>query len=101
MEEKVLIKFRNIVKEFDGTIVLKGINLDIYENEYTSLKKELAKATMALAPVQKPIDVDAISESLSLYPKLSDEGKKEFWSRILKKIIITQDDDFFIEPYSP
>ena len=29
MEEKVLIKFRNIVKEFDGTIVLKGINLDI------------------------------------------------------------------------
>ena len=31
MEEKVLIKFRNIVKEFDGTIVLKGINLDIYE----------------------------------------------------------------------
>lgn len=77
------------------------IELDIYENEYTSLKKELAKATMALAPVQKPIDVDAISESLSLYPKLSDEGKKEFWSRILKKIIITQDDDFFIEPYSP
>lgn len=33
MEEKVLIKFRNIVKEFDGTIVLKGINLDIYEND--------------------------------------------------------------------
>ena len=27
MEEKVLIKFRNIVKEFDGTIVLKGIKL--------------------------------------------------------------------------
>ena len=25
MEEKVLIKFRNIVKEFDGTIVLKSI----------------------------------------------------------------------------
>ena len=33
MEEKVLIKFRNIVKEFDGTIVLKSINLDIHENE--------------------------------------------------------------------
>ena len=37
MEEKVLIKFRNIVKEFDGTIVLKGINLDIYENEFVTL----------------------------------------------------------------
>ena len=37
MEEKVLIKFRNVVKEFDGTIVLKGINLDIYENEFVTL----------------------------------------------------------------
>ena len=37
MEEKVLIKFRNIVKEFDGTIVLKSINLDIHENEFVTL----------------------------------------------------------------
>ena len=28
MEEKKLIEFRNIVKNFDGQIVLKGINLD-------------------------------------------------------------------------
>ena len=31
MEEKKLIQFQNIVKDFDGTLVLKGINLDIYE----------------------------------------------------------------------
>ena len=30
MEEKKLIEFRNIVKSFDGQIVLKGENLDIY-----------------------------------------------------------------------
>ena len=29
---KKLIQFKNIVKEFDGQIVLKGVNLDIYEN---------------------------------------------------------------------
>ena len=29
---KKLIEFRNIVKSFDGQVVLKGINLDIYEN---------------------------------------------------------------------
>ncbi len=34
---KKLIEFRNIVKEFDGNIVLKGINLDIYENEFVTL----------------------------------------------------------------
>ena len=36
-EKKKLIEFRNIVKEFDGQIVLKGINLDIYENEFVTL----------------------------------------------------------------
>ena len=29
---KKLIQFKNIVKEFDGQLVLRGINLDIYEN---------------------------------------------------------------------
>ncbi len=37
MEEKKLIEFRSIVKNFDGQIVLKGINLDIYENEFVTL----------------------------------------------------------------
>ncbi|MBQ2034373.1 MAG: ATP-binding cassette domain-containing protein, partial [Peptococcaceae bacterium] len=34
---KKLIQFKNIVKEFDGNLVLKGINLDIYENEFVTL----------------------------------------------------------------
>lgn len=36
-QRQALIQFRNIVKEFDGQIVLKGINLDIYENEFVTL----------------------------------------------------------------
>ena len=34
MEKKKIIEFRNIVKNFDGQIVLKGVNLDIYEKEF-------------------------------------------------------------------
>ena len=34
---KKLIEFRNIVKKFDDNIVLKGINLDINENEFVTL----------------------------------------------------------------
>ena len=37
MEQKKLIEFRNIVKNFDGQIVLKGVNLEIYENEFVTL----------------------------------------------------------------
>ena len=35
--EKKLIEFKNIVKEFDGKLVLKGVSLDIYENEFVTL----------------------------------------------------------------
>lgn len=34
---KPLIQFKNIVKDFDGQLVLKGINLDIFENEFVTL----------------------------------------------------------------
>ena len=34
---KKLIEFKNIVKSFDGQVVLRGINLDIYENEFVTL----------------------------------------------------------------
>lgn len=37
METNKLIQFENIVKDFDGQLVLKGINLDIYENEFVTL----------------------------------------------------------------
>ena len=37
-EQKKLIQFKNIVKSFeDGQVVLKGISLDIYENEFVTL----------------------------------------------------------------
>ena len=32
-----LIEFKNIVKSFEGQVVLKGIDLDIYENEFVTL----------------------------------------------------------------
>lgn len=36
-EKKKLIQFRNIQKSFDDQIILKGINLDINENEFVTL----------------------------------------------------------------
>ena len=37
MEKKKLIEFRNIVKSFGSQVILKGVNLDIYENEFVTL----------------------------------------------------------------
>lgn len=76
------------------------IDRDIYEKDYKNLKGELAKASIVQDELKKTINIDTILESLSIYPKLSEDGKKEFWSRILKKIVISND-DFFIEPCLP
>ena len=37
MEKKKIIEFKNITKDFEGQVVLKGIDLDIYENEFVTL----------------------------------------------------------------
>lgn len=37
MEKKKIIEFRHIVKHFEDQVVLKGIDLDIYENEFVTL----------------------------------------------------------------
>ena len=37
---KKLIELKNIVKDFDGQRVLKGISLDIYENEFVTLLRQ-------------------------------------------------------------
>lgn len=36
MEKKKLIEIKDLTKEFNGNIVLKGISLDIYENEFVT-----------------------------------------------------------------
>ena len=37
MEQNTLISFRNIVKSFDGQMILKGVNLDNNEKEFVTL----------------------------------------------------------------
>ncbi|HCJ36740.1 MAG TPA: ABC transporter ATP-binding protein, partial [Erysipelotrichaceae bacterium] len=36
-ERKKIIEFKHIVKNFGDAVVLKGIDLDIYENEFVTL----------------------------------------------------------------
>lgn len=47
------------------------------------------------------VDVDGVKDVLGTYKMLSRAGKKEFWGRIVSKIIITNEDDFSIVPHSP
>lgn len=77
------------------------IDRDSYERDYISLRDTLRSATEITKERPKPVDIQAVSNALSLYSELTKQGKKEFWARTVRKIIITNNDDFSIVPFSP
>lgn len=77
------------------------IDRESYERDYTALRDELRTASAELEKLPTPVDTKAISDALSAYSELSKQSKKEFWARIIGKIVITNDDDFFVYPISP
>lgn len=77
------------------------IDRESYEQDYTALREELRAASAAAPPPPSPVDIKAIADSLALYSKLPQTYKKEFWAKIIGKIVITNEDDFFVYPITP
>lgn len=79
------------------------IDRDAYERDYTALRDELRTAEDVVEALPPPVDIDTVSNALSMYSELSKTGRKEFWAKLLvnHKIVITNDDDFSIIPISP
>lgn len=73
------------------------IERDIYEKDYTALSAELNAVTKKPV-IGKPVNIDKLSDSLATYSTLSREGQKEFWSRTVRRIDITNEDVFSVTP---
>ena len=76
------------------------INRDIYERDYTDLRTKLDE--VATAPLKdKLIDLTAIKTALRVYDTLSDIEKREFWTRVVEKIVVNQAGNIFFIPLLP
>ena len=79
---------------------LKDLYLDdlidraIYERDFKTLEAELSAAL--IVPMIRPINMEELAGSLAMYSSLPKEGKKAFWSRILKRIEISKDGEIFL-----
>ncbi len=71
------------------------IDRDMYERDFLALRDEL---NVPIEEEKLPIDVRAVTQSMSAYHKLRTAEKREFWSRIVSKISITNDGDFLLIP---
>lgn len=76
------------------------IDRDSYESDYTALREALRDANAPEAQPPKLIDIQSVKTALSAYERLTGKGKKEFWQRLIDKIIITNDDHFSVTPFS-
>ena len=90
MEKKKLIEFRNIVKNFDGQIVLKGVNLDIYEKEFVTLlgPSGCGKTTLARTLVEHyenaiHLDIDKVGHKALMIEEVKNELIKSYGNDIL------------------
>ena len=76
------------------------IEREAYERDYTVLREKLRAAREAEEDMSEPIDIGHLRDALSVYQDLSREAKKEFWTRTIAKIYITNDDNFSFTLFS-
>lgn len=77
------------------------IEREDYERDYIALRDKLRAVHESEQNIQKPIDITAVKGVLDIYSSLSRQGQKEFWGRTISKIIITNNGDFSVVPFSP
>ena len=69
-EQKKLIQFKNIVKSFeDGQVVLKGVSLDIYENEFVTLLGPSGCGKTNVPPYKR--EINTVFQKYALFPHMN------------------------------
>lgn len=73
-----------------------------YEKEYENLKSQLEKEdARSVQRPAVPVDIQQIKTMLSGYENLNRANKKAFWNRTIRKIVIDNNDNFTVYPFSP
>jgi len=75
------------------------IEKESYERDYLSLRDQLREVHAPEAQPPKLVDIKPVQNILMAYGWLSRQEKKEFWSRVIGTITVTNDDRFFVSPF--
>lgn len=65
------------------------ISREKYEADYRAIQDRIEKAQA----VVQPVDIPSVMSAFNAYFTLSQDGKKAFWSRLIKDITVTPDGD--------
>lgn len=87
-------KIRRKMEKLKDLYLEDLIDKEIYQRDFRVLEQDLADSSYV--PTAKPVDLDGIDQALDLYATLSKDSQKAFWSRVLKRIEISEDAQIFL-----
>lgn len=89
---KIREKLERLKDLYISGLILK----DMYEKDYESLTALLETAENQLREDIKPIDTSIFKDFAETYKTLTQEQKKSLWSRLLSRVVITENGDYLI-----
>jgi site-specific DNA recombinase len=91
-QEKIKRKMEKLKDLYLNDLIEK----DAYEKEYVALRDELRAIHAPQFQPPKVVDIKSIQTVLGAYDRMNRKEKKEFWGRVIGKIVITKEDHFFV-----
>ncbi|RKJ38495.1 site-specific recombinase [Acutalibacter sp. 1XD8-33] len=91
---------RRKMKKLQDLYLNDLIEREDYEKEYSLLRDQLREASTPAPKLPSPVDIEEIKNMLAAYRQLNRKEQKEFWGRLVGEITITNDEHFFVFPFS-
>ena len=93
-------KITNKLTRLKELYLAELIDIDTYRKDYEELTAQLREANKT-EPLPDKVNISEIKTALEHYKLLNKKEKKEFWSRTVDHITVTNDDNFFVTPIFP
>lgn len=90
--EKIRMKLDRLKDLYISNLILK----DMYEKDFAALTALLHDAEQQLREDLQPIDLEIFDGFRESYEKSDMEHRKAFWSRLLEKIVVTENGDYIL-----
>jgi DNA invertase Pin-like site-specific DNA recombinase len=90
--EKIRMKLERLKDLYISNLILK----DMYEKDFAALNALLHDAEQEARDDLKPIDLDVFKGFRETYETADLTQRKAFWSRLLEKIVVTENGDYIL-----
>jgi multidrug resistance efflux pump len=91
-EAKIREKLNRLKDLYISGLILR----DMYEKDFTALTNLLAETHKEATEQRSPIDESHFEGFTELYENLTQNQRKALWSRLLERVVVTENGDYIV-----